>query len=285
MSASSLPTGFRRPVLLPLSFAVALSATAHAKTTTHANPFIHQGTTQTVKASGTIQLGEMEPFETVRNEDGGEQTGTGDAGTLHQGLSVQLDSVMGYGGVDGQAQQTWSAAPNRISFSGLVDVSAYGSVYDFDGQYWGHGYTETTLSHRFELEEGHGMRLTMNSTVADYRDDDFAFSLSRLQDGEWQAVWTNTVIFDDVAMYRDFSVPLFLSAGQYRMDMTLRASAYIDGTIGGSYGYSGRTLADVTLSPAPEPETVLMAVVGLGMVLALRRKGRADGTVSVQNRP
>ena len=37
-----------------------MSATAHAKTTTHANPFIHQGTTQTVKASGTIQLGEME---------------------------------------------------------------------------------------------------------------------------------------------------------------------------------------------------------------------------------
>jgi hypothetical protein len=177
---------------------------------------------------------------------------------MRLGMDINLGTCFG----QGIAVQSLTLDLNSIAFEGTADVNMNGYVSQpkvLDGS----GSAEVRFAYSFRVDAPQMVRLAMNSTVGDFRDDDFKFALSI----GGQVLWAATsVTGDDGIASRDFYRDLMLGPGVYDIQTTLGAGS----SILGDYSFAGRTWAEFSISAVPEPQIWMMLAFGGALVLVAR---------------
>lgn len=281
-----------------LALVVCASLSHHAIAGVTAQPLaggglVHWETARTVSISGQASLFGGDPFQSVEVSYARTLSGDLHPAELRAGMALRLpeDQPLGWGGVDGQARQWLDTNAGGLSFNGLADVFASGGTSDWGVNFEGQGRSQVQLMHRFELLDSRPMQLRMDSTVGQWRDDDYRFALRYIdpKGGPAHTVWQDTVVYDDDwRPSRDFSRVIELKAGGYELEVSLNAASWSNG----NWQTAGRTLASFSLqsiwrdggvqasvpgmlSPVPEPSTIWLVGIGL---LALATHGRRRTT-------
>jgi len=223
-----------------------------------------------VQISARLQVDDHETDESHRHEDH-----RGDRAPKDHFGPVSLTSGVGFSDnagaifAQGASTQQSSVTASRISFSGLADINVSGfSGYPLYVS--GDGASASVFELKFTVPKTVTVALAMNSEVQRFRDNDWRFLLAR---ADGTPVWDATVVYgDDGLEHRSFVQQLELTAGDYFIQASVRAHSWWNGDA----GFAGRTSAQFSISPVPEPATAVMALLGLGLLAAQRsRRARA----------
>lgn len=181
---------------------------------------------------------------------------------MRLGMDINVGTCFG----QGIATQSLFIGGDKIVFEGTADVNMNGYASQpkmLDGI----GGAEVGFGYRFRLDAPQTVRVALDSTVGDFREDDFKFSLTT---GD-QVVWAATAVTgDDGLASRNFYRDLLLGPGVYDLRSTLTASS----SISGDYAFAGRTWAAFSVSAVPEPHAWLMLLLGCGVIVARKRMWR-----------
>lgn len=181
---------------------------------------------------------------------------------MRLGMDINLGTCFG----QGIAAQSLVISEDKIAFEATADVNMNGYASQpkvLDGT----GGAEVRFGYSFRVDAPLTVRLAMNSTVGEYRDDDFKFALSTGDEVIWAAT---SVTGDNGVASRNFYRDLVLGPGVYDVQSTLGAFS----SISGDTSFAGRTWAEFSISAVPEPQSWLMLLLGGGMILARKRAGR-----------
>jgi len=188
-----------------------------------------------------------------------------------EGLGLRTDSAT----VDGQGAQVSTFNASGFSFYGLADVLAttstttsYGSDYTETINGTAFGGTSSRASWTFSVLAPTAVNFTGNHN----------FYAARGGSGEYSFSGTNGFVFDDGGE-SSFSSSFLLAAGTYTFDTQMSANAFATG----EEAREGRVTGEfaLTLTPVPEPASLLLMSFGLGLLMLGRNKLRGSGQAPV----
>lgn len=215
---------------------------------------------RSVDISGQIDLTDLDTGEVFSASLApGAQTAPGDFGLFDEAVGLGdlvLDNPLGAGNGAGRAAQTSSFAADAIRFDGVADVFMSGQVFG-NADIMGTGSASSLLAYRFSVAQAVTVVLSMSSEIGP-RLNDFDFALTR-ENGD--VIWDQTEIFDlDGNPDRTFTQLLDLAPGVYDLDVALSAASFFSTS---DMGASGRVLADFSIVPVPEADTMAITLGGL----------------------
>ena len=227
---------------------------------TGAATFTSVSQARSVDISGHIDLTDLDTGEVFSASLAPHaQTAPGDFGLFDQAVglgALVLDNPLGAGNGAGRAAQTSSFAPDAIRFDGVADVFMSGQVFG-NADISGSGSASSLLAYRFSVAQAVTVRLAMNSEIGP-RLNQFDFALTR-ENGD--VVWDQTEIVDiDGNPDRTFTQLLDLAPGVYDLGVVLSAASFFSTS---DMGASGRVLADFSIVPVPEADTMVTTLGGL----------------------
>lgn len=205
-------------------------------------------------------------FETREREsaefDEQHQSLPGSWDALRLGMSISLTDGSGFG--QGNATQSLTLSDDSIRFSGLADVNVDGyAAYPYMLE--GSGSAMVNIDYHFRVASVQEVELFMDSTIGEFRDDDYKFCLTNATDG---IVWGATGIEENGVGSRTFKKRITLQPGVYTIAASLRAGSFLSG----EFSAAGRTRAEFAITAVPEAPAGLMLGTGL-CILGLGRLG------------
>lgn len=224
----------------------------------------HAGALEFVRQIGFVEIsGDLRAFDidsqktTFATFNDSAFSDAGDSSPLRKGMDISMAEPSCFG--QGVAYQSLVARPESIRFVGAADVNMSGFAsypYVLEGS----GGALVKVEYEFNVERGQVIELEMDSGVGDFQDDEYKFSLKSLG-GSY--VWANTgVIGDDGGVMRKFKRHFTLEAGTYIVNAELAANSFL---VGGN-SVAGRTWAEFSISPVPEPDAVWLSLAGMLLV-------------------
>lgn len=183
---------------------------------------------------------------------------------LRLGMNIELPESNCFG--QGVASQSLIAGSSSIQFSGLADVNISGSP-SFPYMLEGMGEVVVASEYKFKLSVTQDIELQMDSTIGDFRDDDYKFAFTS-SDG---AIWASTGVIDEQGeQVRSFKRRFTLPPGEYTISTQLTALS----ALSGDSGFAGRTWAEFSVTVVPEPSALWMSSLGGALVLVSRARRR-----------
>lgn len=182
---------------------------------------------------------------------------------MRLGMDISIPDGNCFG--QGIASQSLVAGTQSIEFTGLADVNVTG-IESFPYQLDGSGSAFVDIEYKFSIDTAQSMLLTMDSSIGNYRDEDFTFAFKSAL-GEY--IWADTAVVNERGdVDRSFSRQFLLQPGEYTVSAHLAAYS----ALSAATSFSGRTWAQFSVSAVPEPGTVWMALAGGGLLLLMRRR-------------
>jgi hypothetical protein len=175
----------------------------------------------------------------------------------------------GGGGASGRVSQQSEMNGERIYFNGFADVYASASS-GFDGNANASGSAMSTFGYSFHLASPTSVRLFMSSSGADDVTSQYSFSF---YNNNGSVIWDQTGIESDFRLLNTFSVDLPLNPGDYTVTSQVGASSSFEG----GFGFAGQSRAEFTITPIPEPGTILLLAIG-ALLLWLPKRRRHKST-------
>lgn len=227
-------------------------------------------TFQPVSQSRSVQmLGDLNAFNYETQESSWAEFNDG-AHSLPDGwdpLRLGMDISIPDGNCFGQgiASQTLVAGTRSIQFTGLADVYVAG-IESFPYQLEGRGSAFVDIEYSFSIDAAQTVVLAMDSSIGDYRDDDFLFAFKSASGDD---VWSDTAVVNDRGdVERSFSRQFLLQPGEYTLSAHLTAFS----ALSAASSFSGRTWAQFSVSAVPEPRAIWLVLAAGGMFLLVRRR-------------
>ncbi len=234
----------------------------------------HAGSLEFVRQIGFVEIsGDLRAFDidnqktTIATFSDSAFSHPGDLNPLRKGMDISMAEPSCFG--QGVAYQSLVARPGSIHFVGTADVNVSGFA-SYPYMLEGSGGALVRVEYAFNVEQGQVIELSMDSGVGDFQDDEYKFSLKSLG-GSY--VWANTgVIGDDGGVMRKFKRQFTLEAGTYVVNAELAANSFL----AGGNSVAGRTWAEFSISPVPEPHAAWMSLAGIFVLGAGFRKRTID---------
>lgn len=182
---------------------------------------------------------------------------------MRLGMDISIPDGNCFG--QGIASQSLVAGTQSIHFTGLADVNVTG-FESFPYQIEGSGSAFVDVEYQFSIDAAQSILLAMDSSIGNYRDEDFTFALKSAS-GEY--IWGDTAVVNERGdVDRSFSRQFLLQPGEYTVSAHL--SAY--SSLSAATSFSGRTWAEFSVSTVPEPGSGWMMLAGSALIMLLSRR-------------